>query len=341
MVSHKMHLPFTHILSRSWLLSYNSCDLSLLTRESFIDLICLPFTMSLHKTGSANCSIQAMKSESLAFLGKLAPAHPAAVGSVLLGQRGKEALGAALQPVAELGASELQAGNMKENLRLAKSAGGRDYCVGVGRYAMHLSLLKNLLVSTSVFRPKLILQKDLLYVHMDAGDLLAAEGARAVCLQTKGDVKQLLSHEDLSDLIPLLEAQDALSAFKRIATQRNITQSSSLNDSSKPGRQPVSGEPSLSRISDEGRTSTSYSRKLRAVAQDGLNEELSRSVKGAARVSNDHAAVDKSDNMLQDDLPVENTQTRRGVSSALVCVVFVTGSSISHAAVDAAIQMVK
>ena len=298
--------------------------------------------MSLHKTGSANCSLQAMKSDSLAFLHKQFPAHPAASGSVVLGQRGKEGLGSMLQPVAELGAAELQAGNMKDNLRLAKG-GGVHYCVGLGRYAMHISLLKHLLVSPNVFRPKLLLHKDLLYVQMDAGDLLAAEGSKAVCLQAKGDVKQLLSHEDLSDLIPLLEAQDALSAFKRIATQRSLTNS----DASVPSRSArqltkntsnsglPGAEVSLARVSDEGaRMSSSYSKRLRNVLSlDGQHQDTSTILRHATSDSPaiEDPALDAS----------ESQHGKRGVLNALKCIVFVTGSSISHAAVDAAVQLVK
>jgi hypothetical protein len=320
--------------------SYNSCDLSLLTRESFIDLLSLPFTMSLHKAGSANCSLQAIKSDSLASLNKQSTAHPAAVGSVVLGQEGKEGLGSTLHPVAELGAAELQAGNMRETLRLAKG-GGDHYCIGCGRYTMHLAMLKNLLVSPNVFRPKLMLHKDLLYVHMAAGDMLAAEGAKAVCLQAKGEIKQLLSHEDLADLIPLLEAQDALSAFKRLATQRSLNTSTSDHNSSRTGRSltknssnsqiPKGAETSVSsRVSDEGaRLSTSYSRRFRAI--NSLDGQHVLSDLPSPSKTEDPNNQDASDNAL----------AKRGVSNAFKCIVFVTGSSISHAAVDAAIQLVK
>lgn len=295
--------------------------------------------MSLQRTGSANCSLQVIKSESLAFLNKqFSPAHPAAIGSVVLGQKGKEGLGSFLQPVAELGPPELQAGNMKDNLRLAKG-GGNHYCVGFGRYALHMSLLKNLLVSPNVFRPKLLLRKDLLYVHMDAGDMLAAEGAKAVCLQARNDVKQLLSHEDLSDLIPLLEAQDALNAFRRLATQRSLAASTSEHNTSRSARvkrnssnQLGNQENSLNRISDEGRLSQSR-RPRNAASQDGQYDSLI-SPKGvlsdASLSNNEEPALDPPDSSV-----------KRGTLNSLTCIVFVTGSSISNAAVDAALQLVK
>lgn len=83
---------------------------------------------------------------------------------------------------------------------------------------------------------------------------------------------------------------------------------------------------------------------MRALIQDGQNQDV---LKGKAGISDD-AFLERIEDVMQDpDLSVDGPlatrkgEERRGVSSTLTCVVFVTGGSISLAAVDAAIKMVK
>jgi hypothetical protein len=136
-----MNIPFLR-----WILTQHCTDLGLLTRETCLDTVLLPFAMAAFSAGSASSTVQAMRGESINLA--TSNSHLSNSYSIILGQltkapvnrKGLSVLMGTL-PVVELRGQEIQAGSMREILSGSKMA-GQDYLIGLNRYAFHTSILK-------------------------------------------------------------------------------------------------------------------------------------------------------------------------------------------------------
>ncbi|GFH24022.1 uncharacterized protein HaLaN_21734, partial [Haematococcus lacustris] len=131
-----------------WMVSHHTADLGLLSRESCLDLVQLPFCLAAHKAASCSAFTQVVKEEGLGPAARrqgsvvlsFAPdRHRAARGLLAALPASHPAQG--LWPVAELRVAELHAGSMKDVVRGGKSSSGH-YLVGLDRYVLHLDALR-------------------------------------------------------------------------------------------------------------------------------------------------------------------------------------------------------
>lgn len=80
-----------------------------------------------------------------------------------------------------------------------------------------------LLISPEVLRPKLAMRQGVLHVRMDMGDVLAHDAMRTLAMRARSVPVLLTAPSDLDDLIPLLAAQDRSASFRRLMGPKHAT----------------------------------------------------------------------------------------------------------------------
>ncbi|KAG2452757.1 hypothetical protein HYH02_002987 [Chlamydomonas schloesseri] len=229
-----------------WLVSRRARDLTLLTKDGVLDINSLAYGLYFHtdRAPGTNIIMEAQSSNNLllsraldsiimsrkpeggdgradtppaAAMQVAAAASEAAPNATASGAgAGGGAGGGPRQPqVVELCHTDLATPVMRAVLADCQAAG--RVLTGVGRYMMHLPSIKEMLAGRlSVLRPKLGLVDDLLHLRLELADVTSAPAASSLLLQARPDSPQLLVHDDVDALLPLLQAQDNNTTFRQL-----------------------------------------------------------------------------------------------------------------------------
>ncbi|KAG2427779.1 hypothetical protein HXX76_012104 [Chlamydomonas incerta] len=230
-----------------WLVSRRARDLTLLTKDGVLDMNSLAYGLYYHtdRAPGTNIVLEAQSSNNLllsraldsiimsrkpeggdgraetpptAAAAAAADATPNATASGSAGGgagAGGGASSGGRQQVVELCHTDLATPVMRAVLADCQAAG--RVLTGVGRYMLHLPSITGMLAGRlSVLRPKLGLVDDLLHLRLELADVTSAPSASALLLQARPDSPQLLVHDDVDALLPLLQAQDNNTAFRQL-----------------------------------------------------------------------------------------------------------------------------
>ncbi|KAG2492163.1 hypothetical protein HYH03_009654 [Edaphochlamys debaryana] len=214
-----------------WMVSRRARDLSLLSKDGVLDMTSLAYGLYYHTDRAPNTNVimeaqpaanlllsRALDSIVLARRPEGVDTETSAGAAVALpspGSGGGASSGSGQQQVVELSHSDLATPVMRAVLADCQAAG--RVLAGVGRYMMHLASIKSMLAGRlSVLRPKLGLVDDMLHLRLEAADVTSASTASTLLMQAKPDLPQLLVHDDVEALLPLLQAQDNNTAFRQL-----------------------------------------------------------------------------------------------------------------------------
>eukprot|EP00198_Chlamydomonas_reinhardtii_P011187 XP_001700524.1 predicted protein [Chlamydomonas reinhardtii] len=215
-----------------WLVSRRARDLTLLHKDGVLDMNSLAYGLYFHtdRAPGTNIILEAQSSNNLLLSRALdsiimsrrpeggdgraetpptaamqaqaqaqAQADPAAPNATASGGSG-----GGRQQVVELCHTDLATPVMRAVLADCQAAG--RVLTGVGRYMLHLPSIKQMLAGRlSVLRPKLGLVDDLLHLRLELADFTSAPAASSLLLQARPDSPQLLVHDDVDALLPLLQ----------------------------------------------------------------------------------------------------------------------------------------
>jgi len=275
-----------------------------------------------------------------------------------------------LSPVFELRGLEIHSGSAKATLAAGK-LNDMEYAVGLDRYMFSTSYLRETLTSAEMFRPKLSSPNGhSLHVSLDAGDVLAAAPSPALCLQARATPRLLTCVDDYRDaLVPLLVAQDAVKDFqvqveKRVVVAPQPTGAMLLRPWLFRGQRDTAGAAGAE-SGAAARTQLLQRHGMIGGGGGGGGDEPGDSVgrgipsESSRRVGTLHASSRRGENVTAEGGRLAEVAQGSGAAANVAAapgsvsrgggspsdvrhvVVFVTSQSISAAAVDAAISIMK